>query len=371
MNIRSLILGLVAILIAGGAALGARSLISGSQAPKAVAAAILPKKNDIKVMIAAKPLGVGHILAAEDVKWQSWPQDGVGEGFLRKETDPEQSIVGKVVKAPVAQGAPLIKNQLVSPGDRGFLAAVLTKDMRAVTVAVTDTSSVGGFVFPGDRVDLVLTYEVPQGTALPLKGAETILTNVRVLATDFSTDNAAKAATAVKTVTLEVPPAFVEKIAVMQRLGSVSLSLHALAGNTPDAPGATVQKIDAAGKVVVANTDPKGAPGKTVGGVKTAAGPALPVPPEAMLMPSDKHLTLTLDRQVSKLVNLAKQAGNATGASAAAQAPPKPDLVVSRGSAREEMFFKPATPASSAPAPQLSAAAAPVATLSRPGATNQ
>ncbi len=364
MNIRSLILGLVAILIAGGAALGARSLISGSQAPKAVAAAILPKKTDIKVMIAAKPLGVGHILAVEDVKWQSWPQDGVGEGFMRKETDPEQSIVGKVIKAPVAQGAPLIKNQLVSPGDRGFLAAVLTKDMRAVTVAVTDTSSVGGFVFPGDRVDLILTYEVPQGNALPLKGAETILTNVRVLATDFSTDNAAKTATAVKTVTLEVPPTFVEKIAVMQRLGSVSLSLHALAGNTPDAAGATVPKLDAAGKVIAVKTDTKDVKTSTAKDGKIASNAKLPIPPADILMPSDKHLTLTLDRQVSKLVNLAKQTSNS--ASSAAVAPPKPDMVVSRGAAREEVFFKPAAPAASPLAP----AASTVATLSKPGATN-
>ena len=76
----------------------------------------------------------------------------------------------------------------MSPGDRGFLAAALGPGMRAVTVPVSAKTGVAGFVFPGDRVDLVLTQTVTGDDGQPLKAAETVLRNLRVLATDQATN---------------------------------------------------------------------------------------------------------------------------------------------------------------------------------------
>jgi len=105
--------------------------------------------------------------------------------------------------------------------------------MRAVTITVSQKTGVAGFVFPGDRIDLVLTQMVKptdNGAVGELKTAETILRNLRVLATDQSTEteieNGNSVVKTARTVTLEVTPRIAEKIAVADTIGTLSLSLR-------------------------------------------------------------------------------------------------------------------------------------------------
>jgi pilus assembly protein CpaB len=129
--------------------------------------------------------------------------------------------------------------------------------MRAVTVPVNTASGVAGFVFPGDHVDLVLTQQVAGGgDGPPLKVSETIVRNVRVLATDQRyTDKDKDGQTVIKTasnVTFEVTPRIAEKIAVAQSIGQLSLSLRSIADNSAD-----LQRAVAAGDIKVpANASP-------------------------------------------------------------------------------------------------------------------
>lgn len=315
MNIRSVIIGLVAIVIATIAALAARNIM-GRQVPKSVAQPFkqLTQKTEVKIMTAAKSFSPGHIIVPDDIRWTEWPNGAVTDQYFKKGVDTEQSAVGKVIKVAVVSGAPLVRSGIVGPGERGFLAAVLTPGMRAVTVAVTDTSAVGGFVFPGDRVDLVLTYEVPQEKGLSLKGAETILTNVRVLAVDQKTEALQKDAAVPRSVTLEVPPTFVGKIAVMQRLGSISLSLRGLSGG-----------VDSAIRLA----SPNGQSDALLRKLAAANAGAI----EQNIQPSDKQRSLVLDRQVSRLASLATFPKQQV-------APDKPDLVVARGAQHEDVFFR-------------------------------
>ena len=144
-------------------------------------------------------------------------------------------LLGTVVRYPITAGQPVTQGALVSPGDRGFLAAALGPGLRAVTIPVSQKTGVGGFVFPGDHVDLVLTQTVGNGQQDSLKTAETILRNVRVLATDQSTENEIVDGKTVvrdfRTVTVEVTPRIAEKVAVAQTIGTISLSLRSLADN--------------------------------------------------------------------------------------------------------------------------------------------
>jgi pilus assembly protein CpaB len=109
--------------------------------------------------------------------------------------------------------------------------------MRAVTVPVSAMTGVAGFVVPGDRVDLVLTQEVAsQNDERPLKTAETVLRNLRVLATDQTaeqrkSENGKTVVSVSRTVTLEVTPKIAEKVAVAQTLGTISLVLRSIADN--------------------------------------------------------------------------------------------------------------------------------------------
>jgi len=131
--------------------------------------------------------------------------------------------------------------------------------MRAVTVPVSAQTGVAGFVFPGDRIDLVLTQQVAGGgDGPPLKVAETIMRNLRVLATDQRTDNTTdeNGKTVVRTfsnVTLEATPKIAEQIAVAQTIGSISLSLRSIADNNSE-----LEQAIASGEVKVPEgNDPK------------------------------------------------------------------------------------------------------------------
>jgi pilus assembly protein CpaB len=210
--------------------------------------------------VATRALPVGTIIDAEAFRYQPWPEGLVQDAYLIKGqqgTSP-QDLLGTVVRNEITAGQPITNGALIKPGERGFLAAALGPGMRAVTVAVNNTSGVAGFVFPGDRVDIVLTQEVPgDGGGLPLKVSETILRNVRVLAADQRT--AAKDAdgkpvlVAIASVTLETTPKIAEKIAVAQTIGKLSLSLRALADNT-----AELERAIASGEVnVPEGTDPR------------------------------------------------------------------------------------------------------------------
>ncbi|MFZ1743405.1 MAG: Flp pilus assembly protein CpaB [Pontixanthobacter sp.] len=248
MDRKKLVLLLGALIIAIGTALAARSMFAGASAPQAEAAAPVPKGP--KVLVAQRGLPVGTIITADAISYQMWPEELVQDAyFIDGESDVSQ-LIGTVVRHQITAGEPVTQGSLVKPGDRGFLAAALGPGMRAVTVPVSAKTGVGGFVFPGDRVDLVLTQTV-KGEGEALKASETILSNLRVLATDQSTTQETNEAgntvvRAFRTVTLEVTPRIAEKVAVAQTIGTLSLSLRSIADNQGE-----LEKALASGNVKV------------------------------------------------------------------------------------------------------------------------
>ena len=248
-----------ALFVAAVTAIMAKNMFSSSTTPMAMAAAPVP--TGPLVLVATKPLPLGTILGPDSVRFQPWPQDLVDGAYYKRGdvgADPLK-LQGMVVRNAITAGQPITQGALVSPHDRGFLAAALTPGMRAVTVTVSGATAVAGFVFPGDRVDLVLTQDVTGGgDGPPLHASETIVRNLRVLATDQRSDNTptADGKTDVRNfslVTLESTPKLAEKIAVAEKIGTLSLSLRPLADTTQD-----LEKAIAAGDVSVpAGTDPK------------------------------------------------------------------------------------------------------------------
>ena len=262
MDAKKLILLVGALFTAAITAVLAKHMAGTGSMPQ-VSAAVAPQPTGPQVLVATKPLPVGTILGPGDVKFQPWPRELVdGAYFVRggAGVDPSK-MQGMVVRNAITVGQPVTQGALVSPGDRGFLAAALTPGMRAVTVSVSAEAGVAGFIFPGDRVDVLLSQEVPAGQdgGQPLRAAETIARNMRVLATDQRTSNAPDAdgkQPEVKTfnsVTLEATPKLAEKIAVAQKIGALSMSLRPLADNTQE-----LEKAIASGDIdVPAGADPK------------------------------------------------------------------------------------------------------------------
>ncbi len=230
MDRKKLVLLVGAAIVAIGTALLARSMFAGAAAPQAAAAQVEPQGP--KVLVAQRALPVGTIITADAIGYQRWPEQLVKDAyFLDGEADISK-LIGTVVRHAVTAGEPVTQGSLVSPGDRGFLAAALTPGMRAITIPVDAKSGVAGFVFPGDRVDMVLTQTVEGNDGNSLKASETIIRNLRVLATDQSTkQETIEGVTQVKefsTVTLEATPTIVEKITVAQTIGTLSLTLRAI-----------------------------------------------------------------------------------------------------------------------------------------------
>ncbi len=260
MDTRKVALLVGALIVAAITAFFARSLLQGSAVPRAGASITAPAPIDgPQVLVATRALPVGTILDATALKFQPWPKELVDNAYyLQGATDLKQ-LQGTVVRNPITAGQPVTQGALVKPGDRGFLAAALGPGMRAVTFPVSAQSSVAGFVFPGDRIDLVLTQAVPGGgDGPPLKVSETIMRNIRVLATDQRTDNLVGEDGKTKvstfgTVTVEATPKIAEDLAVAQTLGSLSVSLRSIADNSNE-----LEQAIASGAVKVPQgTDPK------------------------------------------------------------------------------------------------------------------
>src|SRR3546814_4105362 len=162
------------------------------------------------------------------MRWQAWPQAAIGPDHFVKGQINLQELVGSVVRQSIAQGEPLIPAGIVRPGDRGFLAAILTPGMRAVTVAINATSGIAGLIFPGDRVDLILTHAIDtsEESKRERRASETVLRNVRILATDQRTDfEEGTPGQPATTATLEVDPKQAAGIAIDSELGRLALKI--------------------------------------------------------------------------------------------------------------------------------------------------
>ncbi|HVJ52022.1 MAG TPA: Flp pilus assembly protein CpaB [Aliidongia sp.] len=236
MRPRTLILFFFALVVSGAMAMLANSWLE-AQRQTIVQAEAPPPPPEVKparsVLVAHKALAMGELLKPDDLVWQPWPDNGnLGEGYILEGMRKPEDLAGWVVRSPFLAGEPIVEGRVVSPGDRGFLAAVLRPGMRAISVAISATSGISGFVFPGDRVDLVLTHSVPQeegsdgGTSR--QASETVQRDIRVLAIDQKVDTKAGEPIVGHTATLEVTEKQAELVTLAAEMGKLAFSLHSL-----------------------------------------------------------------------------------------------------------------------------------------------
>jgi pilus assembly protein CpaB len=249
MRARTLILITVALILAGGTTMMARVWLASQRSSPAEASPLAVATPSKSVLIARVPIQRGQLLRPEDMAWEQWPEGGVDKSYIMLGTKTPDAYAGWVARLPITPGEPLTEAKIVAPGNRGFLAAALRPGMRAVSVPVTKTSGISGFVFPGDQVDLLITYSVqevprpgapPTGGSLDHKVSETVLRDVRVIAIDQKTDTKAGEIVLAQTATLEVTPKESEIIALASEMGKLTLSLRSL---TP-APGEVKEDLD-------------------------------------------------------------------------------------------------------------------------------
>ena len=197
------------------------------------------KKVDmIEIAVASVALPLGTELTAQNVKWKKVSPDSVFDGSIQRVGNKQ---VGEMVKGrlrrDLAANEPILTSALVMSGQGNVLAATMKSGMRATAIKVSAESMVGGFINPGDRVDVILTYQVNQSSdaegasmenPVERHATETVLENVRILAVDQTSRKEDDKAKVGRTVTLEVDQQGAEKLALATEMGDLSLALRAL-----------------------------------------------------------------------------------------------------------------------------------------------
>jgi pilus assembly protein CpaB len=207
--------------------------------PPPASAAVKLQPTTRNVLVASRPIHIGELLKPEDLVTKAVSLTDPNIADSNQDTpDVRRNLVGAMVRRSLSAGDIVGNDDVMRPGDHGFLAAVLAPGMRAVTIAVDKTSGSAGLIWPGDRVDVILTESINEGN-LPVGrrvAAETVLANARVIAIDQQIMQGAMAApdSQAKTVTLEVTELQAERVSVATRLGRLSLSVRS--ADTSGAP---------------------------------------------------------------------------------------------------------------------------------------
>lgn len=209
---RKVTLLLAAAVVAVGTVFAVRSMMTPEATPDKIV-----EVQSTEVAVAARDLPTGTILKESDLKWTPWVAS-TDMGFLLVKGKVNLSdFTGAVVRDGFRAGEPVTSSRIAHARDQGFLAAVLTPGMRAMSVSLSPTAEVAGFIFPGDRVDVIMTHsfsrkDVPYLTERRI--SETILQNVRVLALDQRSDNQTNDPKVAQIATLEVSKKDAERLAL-------------------------------------------------------------------------------------------------------------------------------------------------------------
>lgn len=231
MNV-SRILILVVAVIAGGAAFFL-AMSGGNNAPAVPQIReSQPKVAMSRVLFAKADIPQGAPVTEEQMKWVNWPAKDVPEFLI---TDDNETYLAELpemrARSLIREGEPIYSRNTVAYGDRGLMAAIMTPGMRAVTARLAVEQVSGGFVLPGDRVDIYGTRSSDNDDDIDsqLANSRVVLSNVRVLAIDQVISAGAETNSITgKTVTLEVTPAQVRPFLQARRSESLTLVLRSV-----------------------------------------------------------------------------------------------------------------------------------------------
>lgn len=219
------------------AAGGLAALLAGGPGEPPPAPAPVSQLDTTEVLVANSDISAGAALSEADVKWQIWPVAAAGPNFIRKSDRPEaiNDIKGSVTRTSFTTGEPIQESRLIKIGSAGYLAAILPTGMRAVATEILPETGAGGFILPGDHVDVILSRrdkEAEKSAGIEIFVSETILTNVRVLAIDQTVeDKNGQKVLVGKTATLELSSRQGETLALARSLGTISLALRSALDN--------------------------------------------------------------------------------------------------------------------------------------------
>ena len=236
------------MLLAGGLVLGSVVLVGqlrklGTpqivEVPAQTAEVVVEEAAEELVLFASGNVSRGERITEESMEWRAWPEDAVGPSFITEEGRKQAvaELSGSVVRADIFEGEPINESKLVRAGQAGLMAALLEPGMRAVTTRVSVDSAVGGFILPGDRVDVIHTVQLPRrrddrnSGNIAAYASTTIFNNVKVLAMNQVYASGPESPASVQApsfATFELSQSDAERLEEAGKTGSLSLTLRGL-----------------------------------------------------------------------------------------------------------------------------------------------
>lgn len=220
MRIRSLLITMLGVAVAAGSVYASKEFLAVEQA---TASAERTTPALVSVVVANQDIPFGTTVDAHKLTTIQWPAEAVPAGVF---TDlsvivPQDGEEPRRAKRAMVKGEIILGAKISDFGERVTIVQTLRPGNRAMAISVNATTSVGGFVTPGNFVDVVLTSRDQRGLR-----AVTILQNIRVVGVDQQSDELNDQAQVARTVTVEVTPIQGQKLALAQRAGTLSLTLR-------------------------------------------------------------------------------------------------------------------------------------------------
>lgn len=201
----------------------------------------------VDVLVAKRDVPLGSRLTRDMIVWKKWPAEALNPTLIDNQTHPDAltAYAGAVSKTAIYKGEPIMNRKVVQPGERGQMSALLKPGMRAIAIRINVETAAGGFIQPGDRVDLVLTTKAP-GTAFGQANyvSKTIFENVGVLAIGKVYNNTSEGTAYVSgsTAVLELSQDDAELLTEAQSKGDISLALRGIDRRNAPVPSAAKTK---------------------------------------------------------------------------------------------------------------------------------
>lgn len=228
----------VALLFGGLAVFIAKAWLQNQQVQVSQQVEPQPAKVETqKILVAKKELRFGEAVTPEVVSEIDWPKEALPEGSFASVADMNKDGA-RVVLSPISANEPILAWKISGPGSRASLSSLVTEGMRAVTIRVSDTSSVAGFVLPGDRVDVLYTREKDGDPTI-----DVLFQNVRVLAVNQNADEKAGIPIVGSNATVELTPVDAQKLALAQSTGGLTFTLRS-AGSLDTAPARRIAETE-------------------------------------------------------------------------------------------------------------------------------
>lgn len=231
MNRMRLIILAAAVVAALLAAFLAKGLLE-RPAPQVVQQVQPPPPATLDVLVAGKDIAPGELFGSGGLQWRAWPREGVSAEMMTREAMPDalEGLRAARARVPIVAGEPILPSKIVRPGEAGFMSAILPSGMRAISIPITELSSVSGFVLPNDRVDVILTRLITNRSGDKVATGEAVLTNVKVLAINqtLGAGNADATIPDGRTAVLELEPLQAEVLQKIVNTGELSLALRSM-----------------------------------------------------------------------------------------------------------------------------------------------